>query len=101
MKKVLMLVLMVWLISGCANLSKYEEAVRLNPNSSHAHFELGVAYAKAGEGPGAIIHMTMAEKIYEKENDLGNVAIARANLRLMYAKFFFLRPEDFAYIKAP
>ena len=81
----------------------FEEAIRIRPNSAEAHLALGevLANEKVNDGFGAIKHTVIAEKLFERQNYVEGVALAKANIRLFSKKFFSFYLLGFANIPVP
>ena len=58
-----------------------EEAIRIKPKSAEAHLALGEALGneKVNDGFGAIQHTVIAVKLFERQNYVDGVALAKAN----------------------
>ena len=80
-----------------------EEAIRIRPKSAEAHLALGevLGNEKVNDGFGAIKHTVIAEKLFERQNYVEGVALAKANRRVFSKKFFSFYLLGFSRIQIP
>ena len=80
-----------------------EEAIRIRPKSAEAHLALGkvLGNEKVNDGFGAIKHTVIAEKLFERQNYVEGVALAKANRRVFSKKFFSFYLLGFSKIQIP
>ena len=80
-----------------------EEAIRIRPKSAEAHLALGevLGNEKVNDGFGAIKHTVIAEKLFERQNYVEGVALAKANRRAFSKKFFSFYLLGFSRIQIP
>ena len=80
-----------------------EEAIRIRPKSAEAHLALGevLGNEKVNDGFGAIKHTVIAEKLFERQNYVEGVALAKANRRVFFKKFFSFYLLGFSRIQIP
>ena len=80
-----------------------EEAIRIRPKSAEAHLALGevLGNEKVNDGFGAIKHTVIAEKLFERQNYVEGVALAKANRRIFSKKFFSFYLLGFSRIQIP
>ena len=80
-----------------------EEAIRIRPKSAEAHLALGevLGNEKINDGFGAINHTIIAEKLFERQNYVEGVALAKANRRFFLKKFFSFHLLGFSRIQIP
>ena len=81
----------------------FEEAIRSRPKSAEAHLALGevLGNEKVNDGFGAIKHTVIAEKLFERQNYVEGVALAKANRRIFSKKFFSFYLLGFSRIQIP
>ena len=80
-----------------------EEAIRIRPKSAEAHLALGevLGNEKVNDGFGAIKHTVIAEKLFERQNYVEGVALAKANRKVFSKKFFSSYLLGFSRIQIP
>ena len=80
-----------------------EEAIRIRPKSAEAHLALGevLGNEKVNDGFGAIKHTVIAKKLFERKNYVEGVALAKANRRIFFKKFFSFYLLGFSKIQIP
>lgn len=76
-------------------IAEHEEAIRMNPDFIEAHLSLSAVYDFLKEGSNAIIHMSIAAKLFTKTGDIAHAADAKKNLRILYKQYGY-KPSDFA-----
>ena len=80
-----------------------KEAIRIRPKSAEAHLALGEVFGKekVNDGFSAIKHTVIAEKLFERQNYVEGVALAKANRRVFSKKFFSFYLLGFSRIQIP
>jgi len=80
-----------------------EEAIRIRPKSAEAHLALGevLGNEKINDGFGAIKHTGIAEKLFERQNYVEGVAVAKENRKVFSKKFFSFYLLGFSRIQIP
>ena len=80
-----------------------EEAIRIRPKSAEAHLALGelLGNENVNDGYGAIKHTVIAEKLFERQNYVEGVALAKANRRFFSKKYFSFYLLGFSRIQIP
>jgi tetratricopeptide (TPR) repeat protein len=80
-----------------------EEAIRIRPKSAEAHLALGevLGNEKINDGFGAIKHTGIAEKLFERQNYVEGVELAKENRRVFSKKFFSFYLLGFSRIQIP
>ena len=80
-----------------------EEAIRIRPKSAEAHLALGevLGNENVNDGFGAIKHTVIAEELFERQNYVEGVALAKENRRVLSKKFFSFYLLGFSRIQIP
>ena len=80
-----------------------EEVIRIRPQSAEGHLALGkvLGNEKVNDGFGAIKHTVIAEKLFERQNYVEGVALAKVNRRVFSKKFFSFYLLGFSKIQIP
>jgi tetratricopeptide (TPR) repeat protein len=69
------------------------DALKLDPGDASVHFNLARVYAETGNGPAAIRHMEMSERLYTEGEQTFWAAKARHN-KLAIVRLFHMTPDS-------
>ncbi len=65
----------------------YQEAIKLNPKYTAAHYNLSKAYDLLKEGPNAIKHMLRALDLYTQKKNHARIRNVQRQLKFLYLKY--------------
>jgi tetratricopeptide (TPR) repeat protein len=68
-------------------IEAYQEAIKLNPKYTLAHYNMSMAYDLLKDGPKAIKHMLRAEELYSSKKNHSRLRKVQRQLKFFYLKY--------------